>query len=144
MVLDKKYSIGLALIHLTDKIKEQLDSGNFACGIFADLQEALDTISCILTQYFDYDVLIQKLNVYGSRGVASNWFSSYLQNRLQYVSINGFNSNLEHILCGVPHGSILGPLLILIYINDFRVNLHSIVAWMSRNSLLETDAVPDF
>ena len=108
----QKYSTSHALIHLTDKIREQLDSGNFACGIFVDLQKAFDTV--------DHDILIQKLNHYGIRGVANNWFSSYLQNRSQYVSINGFNSKLEHIHCGVPQGSILGPLLFLIYINDLN------------------------
>ena len=95
-----------------DKIRKQLEGGNFACGIFIDLQKTFDTA--------DHDILIQKLNHYGIRGVANNWFSSYLQNRSQYVSINGFNSKLEHIHCGVPEGSILGPLLFLIYINDLN------------------------
>ena len=108
----QKYSLSHAVIHLTDKIREQLDNGNFACGIFVDLQKAFDTVN--------HDILIQKLNHYGIRGVANNWFSSYLQNRSQYVSINGFNSKLEHIHCGVPQGSILGPLLFLIYINDLN------------------------
>ena len=105
----QKYSTTHALIHLTDKIREQLDSGNFTCGIFFDLQKAFDIE--------DHDILIQKLNNYSIRGVANNWFSSYLQNQLQYVSINGFNSKLEYIHCGSPQGSILGPLLFLIYIN---------------------------
>ena len=108
----QKYSASHALINLTDKVREELYSRNFACGIFADLQKVFDTV--------DHDILIQKLNHYGIRGVANNWFSSYLQNRLQYVSINGFNSKLEHIHCGVPQGSILGPLLFLIYINDLN------------------------
>ena len=58
------------------------------------------------------------MNHYGIRAVANNWFSSNLQNQSQYVSINGFNSKLEHIHCSVPQGSILGPLLFLIYIDD--------------------------
>ena len=67
----QKYSTSHALIHLTDKIRKQLDSGNFACGIFVDLQKVFDT---------DHDILIQNVNHYGIRGVANNWFASYLQN----------------------------------------------------------------
>ena len=104
----QKYSTFHVLIHLTDKIRRQLHSGNFACVIFFDLQKVFDTV--------DHDILIQKLNHYGIRGVANNLFSSYLQ-KLEYVSINSFNSKFEHIHCGVPEGSILGPLLFLIYIN---------------------------
>ena len=76
----QKYSTSHALIYLTDKIREQLDSGNSACGIFLDLQKAFDTA--------DHDILIRKLNHYGIRALANNWFSF----RLQYVNINGFNS----------------------------------------------------
>ena len=102
-----KYSTTDALIHLTDKIRKQLDIGNFSCKIFIDLQKAFDMVA--------HDILTQKLNHYGIRGVANNWFSSYLPNRLQHVSINGFNFNLEHI-----RGSVLGPLSFLIYINDLN------------------------
>ena len=106
----QKCSTFFALIHLGDKIREQIDSGNFTCGIFVDLQKAFHTVQ--------YNILIQKLSHYDIRGVANSWFSSYLQDRLQYVSINGLNSNLESIYCGGPQGSILGPLLFFIYISD--------------------------
>ena len=89
LVLDK-HSTSHALIHLTDKVREQLDRGNFACGEFVDLQNAFDTV--------DHGILIQKFNHYGIRGEANNWFSSFLQNQLQCVSLNGFNSILEHIV----------------------------------------------
>ena len=61
-----------------------------------------------------------KLNLYDIRGVTNNWFSSDLRNRSHYFRINGFNSKLEHIHCGVPQGSILGPLIFFVYINDLN------------------------
>ena len=67
----QKHSTSRALIHLTDKITEQIDKVNFACGIVIDFQKAFDTV--------DHQILIQKLNYYGIRGTANNWFSSYLQ-----------------------------------------------------------------
>ena len=95
----QKYLTSLASIHLTDKIREQLNSGTFTSGIFFDLQKAFHT--------GDHDILIKKVNHYGIRRVANNCFSSYLQNRLQYVSINVFDSKLKHIYYGVPQVSIL-------------------------------------
>ena len=86
----QKHSASHALIHLTDKIREQLDKGNFACGIFVDFQKAFDTV--------DPQILIQKLNYHGIRGIANNWFSSYLQNRTQFFSINGFDSDVN-VIC---------------------------------------------
>ena len=79
---------------MTDKIREQLDKGNFARSIFVDFQKAFDTV--------DHQILIQKLNYYGIRGIANNWFSSYLQNRTQFVSTNDFDSNDNAICYGFP------------------------------------------
>ena len=69
-----------------------------------------------------FSVLTHKLNYYGVRGKANNWFSSYLKNRKQFVTFNGFNSELKEINCGVPHGPILGSLF-LIYINDLHYSI---------------------
>ena len=68
-------------------------------------------------------MFIQKLNYYGVRGTANNWFSSYLEKKTQFVSINGYSSDLHYIHCGVPQGFTLGPLLFLVYIIVTRNNI---------------------
>ena len=73
--------------------------GNFGCGTFVDFQKAFDTA--------DHNILIQKLNYLGVRGTANNWFSSYLENRTQFVSNNVYSSDLHFIRCGEPQGSFL-------------------------------------
>ena len=79
-------------------------------GIFLDLSKAFDTL--------DHDILLYKLQLYGIRGVILNLFKSYLCNRNQFVVIDGIQSESKLLKCGVPQGSILGPLLFLLYIND--------------------------
>ena len=109
------HSTNHALISLTEDIRNALDNNNYVGGIFIDLQKAFDTVY--------HKILLSKLEHYGIRGTANDWFKSYLTNRRQYVSINGFNSTEEIMRFGVPQGSVLGPLLFLIYIHHVYLQM---------------------
>ena len=83
------HSTNHALFSLTEEIRKALDNSNFACGIFIDLQRAFDTV--------DHQISLSKLEHYGIRGIANGWFKSYLSNRQQFVSINGYDSKKQNM-----------------------------------------------
>ena len=106
----KKSSTHLALLSFVDKSIQDIEKGEYAVCVFLDFSKAFDTV--------DHDILSDKLDHYGIRGCALSWFKSYLSCRTQYVTYDGSEYNRQMIKCGVPQGSIWGPLLFLIYIND--------------------------
>ena len=106
----KLYSTSYALIETVDSIRRLVDDGNYVLGLFVDLTKAFDTVN--------HEILLYKMNNYGIRGHANTFFRSYLTNRKQFTLVNGTDSKLSDIKCGVPQGSVLCPILFLIYIND--------------------------
>ena len=100
----------LTRVDIADNLKNGIDNNLLTCGVFLDFAKAFDTVNHV--------ILLKKMEMYGIRGLPLHWFTNYLTNRQQYVSLTGTESRKQTMVCGVPQGSSLGPLLFLIYINE--------------------------
>lgn len=130
----RHHSTDHAVMELVSEITNSFDNNNFTLGVFIDLSKAFDTV--------DHTILLSKLQHYGICKTNLEWFKNYLSNRKQGLHYDGNMTELKRIKCGVPQGSILGPLLFLLYVNDLPNSSHLLdfILFADDTNLFYTDS----
>ena len=133
----EKHNTTHAILSLIDTVSTSIEKCSHTVGLFLDFSKAFDTIN--------HDILLYKLRHYGIRGKALQWFESYLSGRRQFVTIGGNDSSTVPITCGVPQGSLLGPLLFTIYVNDIQASssVLSFILFADDSNLFYTHSDPN-
>ena len=108
----KLHSTITSMLNITETWYKNIDERKLNVSIFLDLKKAFDTV--------DHDILLSKFSAFGICGKTHCWFKTYLENRKQFCYVEGQESSTNRIVCGIPQGSCLGPLLFIIYMNDFE------------------------
>ena len=111
--LRSNHSTSLARTEFVEKVTSAMDQSQTTIGVFIDLKKAFDNV--------DHNIVLSKLQCYGVRGLAVEWIKSDLSNRRQYICYNSSNSEFKEMKCGVPQGSIIDPLLFILYINILHI-----------------------
>ena len=127
------HSTNHALIEITEQIRNAWNKNLFTCAVYLDLEKAFDTVN--------HEILSSKLKHYGIKGTSYNWFKSFLCERIQYTLIKESESSLRTVSHGVSQGSVLGPLLFILFINDMQnsVEYCKVNHYVNDTNLLLTD-----
>ena len=120
----KKHSCETALTYLINDWINIIDNGHLIGSVTVDMRKAFDVIN--------FDILLEKLKIYGCHVSSLKWFESYIKGRKQFVINKNSSSDMNITTYGMPQGSILGPLLFLIYINDLSLHIPDTKVYVCR------------